>query len=166
MHVIYMKIKVLLLLCVLLLSKVSLAQGLKVIKYPELEELLSGSSDTTYVVNFWATWCGPCIKELPHFESLGKQYAQKRVKVLLVSLDFKKDLETKVKPFLAKRKIQSQVLLLDETDYNSWIDKITPDWSGSIPMTLIVNKTRNIRHFIDKEVNAVELETLLSSFNL
>src|SRR5690349_13612532 len=161
-----MKIKLLILFCMLLLSKASFAQGPTVIKYPDLEKILSGPSDTTYVVNFWATWCGPCIKELPHFESVGKEYAQKRVKVLLVSLDFKKDLETKVKPFLVKRKIQSQVLLLDETDYNSWIDKITPQWSGAIPMTLIVNKNRNIRHFIGQEVKAGELETLINSFNL
>jgi thiol-disulfide isomerase/thioredoxin len=161
-----MKIKVLILFCMLLVSKASFAQGLTVIKYPDLEKLLNASSDTTYVVNFWATWCGPCIKELPHFESVGKEYAQKRVKVLLVSLDFKKDLESKVKPFLVKRKIQSQVLLLDETDYNSWIDKITTEWSGAIPMTLIVNKNRNIRHFIGKSVQAGELETLINSFNL
>jgi thiol-disulfide isomerase/thioredoxin len=161
-----MKIKLLLLFFVLMLSTFSFAQHPTVIKYPDLEKIISGSSDTTYVVNFWATWCGPCIKELPHFESLGKEYVHKRVKVLLVSLDFKKDLETKVKPFLVKRKIKSQVLLLDETDYNSWIDKITPQWSGSIPMTLIVNKSRNIRHFIGQEVKAGELETVLNSFNL
>lgn len=161
-----MKIKLLILFCALLLSKASFAQGSTVIKYPDLEKIISRPSDTTYVVNFWATWCGPCIKELPHFESVGKEYAQKRVKVLLVSLDFKKDLETKVKPFLVKRKIQSQVLLLDETDYNSWIDKITPEWSGAIPMTLIVNKNRNIRHFIGKSVEAGELESLINSFNL
>src|SRR5690606_6809447 len=45
-------------------------------------------NDSIYVINFWATWCKPCIKELPAFEKIASEYADKKVKVLLVSLDF------------------------------------------------------------------------------
>src|SRR5690242_18603794 len=63
------------------------------------------NSDTLYVVNFWATWCGPCVKELPNFDKLQMDYKDKPLKVLLVSMDFKSKLNAAVIPFVKKRKI-------------------------------------------------------------
>ncbi len=86
-------------------------------------------------------WCAPCVKELPYIQ----EYADKNpdVEVLLVSMDFIKDIDTKLKPFLKERNITSKVILLDDPDANSWIDKVNPDWSGAIPFTIIFNnKTR------------------------
>jgi len=95
-------------------------------------------NDTTYVINFWATWCAPCVKELPYFEKLNQKYTDKKVKVILVSQDFSKQLEKKLKPFLEKNKLQSEVLVLIDPDANSWIDKVNPAWSGAIPATVII----------------------------
>jgi thiol-disulfide isomerase/thioredoxin len=137
------------------------AQEVKVIKLPELNALLSLPHDTLYVVNFWATWCGPCVKELPYFEQLRAEYADKPMKILLVSLDFRRELEAKVLPFIRKRNMQSEVLLLDETDYNKWIDNIDSSWEGNIPVTLIFNHYRELRQFVAKEVNYEQLKALV-----
>ncbi len=107
-----------------------------VLDFEALAPLLSRDNDTTYIVNFWATWCKPCVAELPYFEELHAKYAGSKVKVLLVSLDFKRQLDSKVIPFLEKNKIRSQVLLLDARDPNEWIDRVDPSWSGAIPATL------------------------------
>ena len=131
---------------------ISNAQSVPVLKFDDLEERISRSNDTLYIVNFWATWCAPCVQELPLFESARKKYANQKVKVLLVSMDARKTLTTKVVPFVQKRKIGSQVVLLDEPDLNTWIDKLVPEWSGALPMTLVLNKQRNIRQFIGKPV--------------
>jgi thiol-disulfide isomerase/thioredoxin len=57
------------------------------------------STDTIYVVNFWATWCKPCVEELPIFDSLNLEVKGQAIKVLLVNLDFVEK-QRKVKDFL------------------------------------------------------------------
>ena len=94
-------------------------------------------NDTTYVINFWATWCAPCVKELPYFEKLHQGTAEQKVKVLLVSLDFRKDLETKLKPFLEQRQFSASVAALVDSRQQQWIDKVDPSWSGAVPATLV-----------------------------
>lgn len=131
----------------------------------EAEIMTDLSPDTTYVINFWATWCGPCIKELPYFEELHALYEGKAFKQILVSLDDPKKLESKVIPFLTKNKIESKVVLLADGKANSWIDKVDPSWSGAIPITLIIKGDK--RMFYEKEFHSTfELEEeMLLLFN-
>lgn len=113
------------------------------------------NKDTIYVVNFWATWCKPCIEELPAFDSLSVQSVKTPVKVILVSLDFKEELDKKVKPFLKKHQIKSECVLLDEVNGNDFIDKISPSWSGAIPATLF--KKGEESQLIEKKMRWSEL---------
>ncbi|MES2763234.1 MAG: redoxin domain-containing protein [Bacteroidota bacterium] len=113
------------------------AQTPSVYKINDLLKRIHNNSDTTYVVNFWATWCKPCVAELPEFEKL---HAAKHpnLKVILVSMDFKEELDKRVKDFLDKNKYTCEVVLLDEINGNDFINKISDQWSGAIPATLIV----------------------------
>lgn len=126
------------------------------------QALQQKNNDTTYVVNFWATWCKPCIKELPYFDSLETKYAGKKIKVLLVSLDFKRNYKTALLPYLQKHNVQSSVVLLYEPDANAWIDKVSNSWSGAIPATLIFKNDR--REFYEKDFHSHELYTLVNTF--
>lgn len=117
-------------------SYITFAQKVVVIKFATLDSLLQ-KNDTIYVINFWASWCRPCVIEMPYFDTLANDFRLNNVKVVFVSLDFKQDLDS-VKKFVEDRKIKSPVYLLDEPDYDSWIDKISPKWSGAIPATLII----------------------------
>jgi thiol-disulfide isomerase/thioredoxin len=123
----------------------------------KIDDLLSRikQKDTAYVVNFWATWCKPCIEELPSFDSLTAITSKMPVKVLLVTLDFKEDLNTKVKPFLLKHKLKSQVVLLDETNGNDFINKISEKWSGAIPATYFKNDQNTL--FVEKKMRLADL---------
>ncbi len=136
-------------------------------KFDDMEEeiLTNISADTTYVVNFWATWCGPCIKELPYFEELNALYSNQAFKQILVSLDDPKKLESKVIPFLTKNKIKSKVVLLADGKANNWIDKVDPSWSGAIPITLILKGDKKL--FFEKEFHSTfEIEEeMLVLFN-
>jgi thiol-disulfide isomerase/thioredoxin len=132
----------------------------RVYKIDDLLARLNQTQDTTFVVNFWATWCKPCVQELPAFDSLSAVTKNKAVKVILVSLDFKEDLESKVNPFLAKKKIQSSCVLLDEINGNDFVNKISESWSGAIPATLF-KKGKSLL-FFEKKMNLSELQAHLS----
>jgi thiol-disulfide isomerase/thioredoxin len=130
-------------------------------KFDEFEKAIIKEDDNIYVINFWATWCAPCIKELPYFEKLHTD--NKKVKVILVSLDSQKDLEKKLLPFVARKKITAEVLLLSDKDYNSWLPKIDKDWSGAIPATLIIQGKKKV--FAEREFdNFTELNNYVNSF--
>src|SRR6478752_999353 len=144
------------LLFLVLFSNYTEAQNVRMFdEYSALEKEILSDKNTIYVVNFWATWCAPCVKELPHFEKLNSE--NKSVKVVLVSLDFKNQYEMTLLPFLKRKKIQSEVVLLTDKDYNSWLPIVDKDWSGSIPATLIIKdgkKTFAEKTFSsDKELN-------------
>lgn len=124
----------------LLTCTVAKAQNVTVYdNFSQLEQRLRNSKDTTLLINFWATWCKPCIEELPYFLSFyEKDKNEKKTKLLLVSLDFKNQLESAVKPFIKNNNIKTEIALLADQDSNTWIPKINNDWDGTIPVTLLV----------------------------
>ncbi len=133
----------------------SSAQSVREIDSDALEALTSSMNDTTYVVNFWATWCSPCVKEIGYFEELHRQIKSENVKVILVSLDFPRQVESRVIPFLREKEITAEVLLMTDLDYNSWIDRVDPNWSGAIPATIIYNREKRV--FLEQELTRDEL---------
>ncbi|KGO86532.1 hypothetical protein Q765_09890 [Flavobacterium rivuli WB 3.3-2 = DSM 21788] len=130
--------------------------------YAGLEYFLKQKNDTTYVVNFWATWCVPCVAELPNFEKINANYKKNKVKVILVSLDMAKMIDTRLLPFIKEKQIKSEVLLLRDPDADSWISKVDSTWSGAIPATLIYNA--DMRKFYEKSFTYDELEKEVSNF--
>ena len=137
-------------------------KNVKSYSYNELKPLLEKNDGKTYVVNFWATWCGPCVKELPAFEKLHKEYANKNVEVLLVSLDFPKQVDKRLIPFINRKKINSKVVLLDDVNEDIWIKAIDSTWSGALPATLIYNTKQ--RKFFEASFDYDKLESELKSF--
>jgi thiol-disulfide isomerase/thioredoxin len=130
--------------------------------YAELKPFLEKQDNKTYVVNFWATWCGPCVKELPFFEKIKKEYANKNVEVLLVSLDFPKQIDKQLIPFIEKHNLQSEVVLLDDVNENYWIKAIDSTWTGALPATIIYNKDN--RKFYEQSFDYKTLENELQTF--
>ncbi|WP_291114488.1 TlpA disulfide reductase family protein [Flavobacterium sp. UBA6135] len=129
--------------------------------YSGIEHLFHQKNDTTYVVNFWATWCLPCVEELPHFEKLNQKYKDGKFKMILVSLDFPKMAESRVIPFIKRKDLQAEVVLLNDPDANSWIEKVSKDWSGAIPATIIYRNEK--RKFFEKAFTETELENEIKS---
>lgn len=151
---------------VLLAQDTLAASALPCPVYPRFADLaprLAANNDTTYVVNFWATWCAPCVKELPYFEALHQRFKDEKVKVLLVSIDFKKDLPTKLRAFLAKNALQAEVVALVDGQQQTWIDAVDASWSGAIPATLLYRGRK--RQFFEGEfADATALEAAVTAF--
>ncbi len=136
--------------------------SLPVYNFDALEPMLHIRDNGVYIINFWATWCKPCVAELPYFEKITKNYSDKGVEVVLVSLDMPKKAEKQLIPFLRERKIKSQVVLLDDPKQNKWIPRVSENWSGAIPATVIFNK--NKRLFYERSFSYEELEHELKKF--
>lgn len=133
----------------------------KIVKLPELQNLIAAKGDHIRVINFWATWCAPCIKEIPLFEKLGQE--RKDIQITLVSMDLDLDPDpAKVYKFVTRKKLQSQVLILDERDPNLYIEQIEKSWSGALPATIIVNSKTGQRKFVERELHEGELEKLIA----
>ena len=129
-------------------------------EFSQVEPFFHFNNDTTYVVNFWATWCKPCVEELPYFEELTQAYKGQKVKVILVSLDFPRQFESKLAPFVAERQLQSTVIALADGRYNDWIDKVSTEWTGAIPATYIYKGEKS--RFIGTSVKSMaELEAVI-----
>jgi len=123
------------------------------------------SDDTIRVFNFWATWCKPCVQELPYFDSLKLHNSKSPIKLVLISLDFENQIKTVLEPFLLKNNISTEVVVLTDAKVNVWIDKISPLWSGAIPATLVLKGNRS--NFYEKSFHSFnELLTTILKIDL
>nr|WP_297911751.1 TlpA family protein disulfide reductase [uncultured Allomuricauda sp.] len=130
--------------------------------FDSFEPLLYKEDGTTYIVNFWATWCKPCIEELPYFEKVNSEFGQAGVKVILVSLDMPSMWKSRLEPFVEKKGLSSEVVILDDPKQNTWIPKVSDAWGGGIPATLIYNKDK--RSFYERGFTYEELTEELNQF--
>lgn len=117
--------------------------------------------DTLYILNFWATWCKPCMEELKSIDSVGIENKGTAVKLIFVNLDFIEKKE-KVNQVLLQKGIGSECILLDEVNGNDYIDKVSEKWSGDIPATLLRLHTK--KELLNKKMSAAQLRAALVSF--
>lgn len=141
----------------LLCCQMAAAQQVHRIGAAELRKVLH-HPDTALVVNLWATWCAPCINELPWFEQLAQQMKNKPVKFIFLSLDMEDAYPKKISRFIAQNKIRSTVLWLDEPNANNYASLVDPRWEGSIPATIFLNSKKKYRKFVEGELTEEELK--------
>ena len=147
---------------ILLVSAVSFAgPRVNVVSYDELKNATQRDNDTLYVVNFWATWCDPCVHELPVFQQAYVKYASKKVKMVFVSMNSAKDI-AKVEKFAQEKDLKPQVLLLGSNKMNVWINNVDTSWDGAIPVTALYRHGKKL-YFHQGEFTQQELNTLIQS---
>lgn len=110
------------------------------------------------LLNFWATWCGPCQVEIPWFQEFEQQYKSKGFAVLGVSMD--EDGWTAVKPYIAEHKLNYRILLGD--------DSVSQLYGGldALPTTFMIDRDGKFAFsphvgLIDKSVYASEIQSLI-----
>ena len=133
------------------------AQTVEKVKVTDLEKLVR-ESKTPLIINFWATWCVPCVQELPYFQEEVKAHAKDSVRLVLVSLDFAESFPEKIEKFVQRKKIQALVYWLDETDADYFCPRVDPKWSGVIPATLFVNPATGYRNFHEASLSRNDLQ--------
>ena len=144
----------------------ALAQNeIKVVKIEELKKVYIKPNDTTYIINFFATWCGPCMMEMPILNKFYDEHQNTNIQLIFVSLDnagVLKKLPSKMK----KLGVQAPVYLLNESSDFSWLPYIDKRWQGSIPATMVVNSKKNIKAFFETPMEKGQLEFYLKKLGL
>jgi thiol-disulfide isomerase/thioredoxin len=143
----------------LLLASTVFSQTIKKVKITEVEEYIK-NSDHPMVVNCWATWCAPCIEEIPYFIETVKKYSDQKVELLLLSLDFPTSYPNKIQELIKKKKFEATFFWLNETNADYFCPKVDPKWDGTLPSTLLVNNKTGYRQFFGRPMTdrQVELE--------
>lgn len=154
----------------LLIAALAFANGQEAPRYtifdslPQLQARIAQAGDnTTLVINFWATWCKPCVEELAWFEQLHALQGNDRVQILLVSLDFKSQLKKRFEPFLIEKQLKSEVILFADQDANTWIPVMHEQWDGAIPATLVLRGKARLFH-LGKFARYEDLEGFVQPF--
>lgn len=153
--------KLLIIFALIFCAQAGYSQTIPSYKAEDITKRINAHPDTFYIVNFWATWCGPCVKELPDFVELNNKYKGKPVKILLVSLDFPDAYPNKIEKFVKKKNLNMEVIWLNETNANEFIPKIENNWQGSIPATILRYKKKNYSNFFEGTIKAKQLSLLV-----
>ncbi len=137
------------------------SQQITTLNFEELEPYLQRQSDSLYMIHFWATWCVPCIKEMPAIQQIANVYSNSKLNILLVSLDMPGQIEARLLPFIEKNQLTPKVVLLNDPDFNAWIDKVSTEWGGGIPATLIYSPKH--RDFYERSFEYEQLNQLINT---
>ena len=141
---------------ILLTNNVS-AQQIPAWSLADLKTAIDTSTGPT-IFNFWATFCKPCIAELPYFQKAANDYKQKGVRLVMVSLDLKEAYPKTIASFVLKRKLTSPVVFVNESNADLLIPAVDSGWSGSIPASLFINRSKGYRHFLEEELSPQKLD--------
>lgn len=135
-------------------------KAVQILTFEQLEGRCRRANDTLYVVNYWATWCRPCVAEMPYFQDAARKFSKQKVKLLFVSLNAVKELK-KVQQFIENKNVDPQVYMLNAGNPNVWIDKVDPSWGGSIPATVMYRNKEKV-FFREGEFTQTELDSIIN----
>lgn len=138
-------------------SLICFSQRVGSVKITELEKIIA-ESKTPLIINFWATWCKPCVEELAYLEKEVEEHTKDSVQLLLISLDFKEAFPQSISAFAEKRNIKGQIFWLNETNADYFCPKIDAKWSGAIPATLFINNKTGYRNFVEAQISREKLK--------
>jgi thiol-disulfide isomerase/thioredoxin len=142
---------------------VSRAQNLESISWASLKKQIDKNPDSIYVVNFWATWCKPCVQEMPDLWEESEKFKSKKLRFIPISLNFPEESETKVLPFIERNYPGKKFYILNEILQSDDITRISSDWGGGIPFTMIFYKGK--KQTIERKLKKGELIEILKKIS-
>ncbi|MEP6713731.1 MAG: TlpA disulfide reductase family protein [Ferruginibacter sp.] len=150
--------KLIIAFCFSLFAAAAFCQHIPKMKITEVEKYISADSSDVLVISFWATFCKPCVAEIPSFINLTNKYKSSHVKLLLISLDLPSYYPAKISKFAKQHNFNANIAWLNETDADYFCPKLDSNWSGAIPATLIINTKTGYRKFFEEEIAAKDFE--------
>jgi thiol-disulfide isomerase/thioredoxin len=117
---------------------------IRAISAAEFDSLLSDARGEVVLVNLWATWCAPCLREIPELMRLRENYQDKGFRLIAVAMDDPADLETHVRPFREQRFPQWETLQRAEFDMDRFVSVIDPAWNEVLPTSYLIDRTGKV----------------------
>ena len=152
--------KILIVIITLNISLISRSQSIPAWKIADLNTYIDTCSKELIVINLWATFCAPCVHEIPDFIRVAK--SKNNVALLLLSVDGKSEYPKKLTRFVQKKSFdQVPNAWLDEDNADYFISAISQEWTGSIPATLFIHKPSGRKEFVEAELDKATLEKIL-----
>ncbi len=126
------------------------------------KKLIANHQHDLLVVNFWATWCVPCVIEIPHFVKASETFKERRVQFVGVSLDFLDERKARVEPFLKEHKVPYPNFILN-ADQNTFLKSFPEDWTGALPATFLYDRHGTLLAHTLKAMTGEELDQLIEA---
>lgn len=127
-----------------------------------VKRLFDEAKGKVVVINFWATWCPPCVEEMPELAKFYKDYADRGVTFLSFSADHPTTIDEAVRPFVQKHKLPFPVYILDIPNPDDLARALDmADWNGGLPGTFIYDSERKLIHYWVQEITYVDLTAII-----
>jgi peroxiredoxin len=126
----------------------------------DLKALRKNQTEKLVLVNFWATWCGPCFKELPDLESMYRMYGHRAFELVTVSINYP-DEQPGVLSALQKQHATSRNLLLGSTDIYALMSAFDPEWNAAVPYTMLIRPDGEVVYKRQGEVEPLAVRRLI-----
>lgn len=133
------------------------AQSIPKWKLDDLKSAIS-KADKPTIFNFWATFCKPCVEEIPYFQQTVKKYDSAGVNLVLISLDLPEAYPKQISSFASKHGFASPIKFLNETNADLFCPAVDSGWSGAIPASLFVDNRTGYRKFFEEQLSKEKLE--------
>jgi len=133
------------------------AQNIPKWKLNDLQAAIKNADKPT-VFNFWATFCKPCVAEIPYFQQTVKKYDSAGVRLVLVSLDLSEAYPKRIASFANKHGFTSPIKFLAETNADLFCPVVDSSWSGAIPASLFVDNKKGYRKFFEEQLTKENFE--------
>jgi thiol-disulfide isomerase/thioredoxin len=117
-------------------------------------------TDKLLLVNFWATWCGPCMEEFPELEKMVRMYADRQVQIVTVSVN-SPDEQNLVLGFLKKQHAFNKNLLLNSNDSADAVAAFGSGWKGAVPFTALIGTNGQVLYSTQGELKPLDLRRAL-----
>jgi thiol-disulfide isomerase/thioredoxin len=141
------------------------APNIGTLKPADFAQFRDSARGKVLVLNFWATWCGPCVAEFPEFVALDAKYRDQGVKIVGITSDDAEDVQPKVIPFIRKHQVKFDIVQQNLEDSEEIMNQITKDWNGVIPVTVVYDRQGKLAYsrfgIIDRELLVAEIEKVL-----
>jgi thiol-disulfide isomerase/thioredoxin len=128
-----------------------------------LTKLRKNESGKLRLVNFWATWCGPCITEFPELIAINRMYRQRAFEMVTVAANFP-DEKKEVLAFLKKQEASTTNLLFANNDKYKLMEAFDPTWNNALPYTMLISPQGEAIYKVQGPIDDLELKRAIVKF--